>query len=426
MNLDELSGLLDVGIGDALRDLAAVVPADQAIVEIGSFRGKSTAYLAQGSKDGHGAPVFAIDPWDLPGNVYGKHGFTAPEVREVFESQLRAARLWSRVTPIKAFSVDAASAWSGPPIGLLFIDGDHTEPAIRADLAAWTPHLAHGRRDRLRRLRHEAEPRCPPRRRLARPHGADRRRPSRSVSMRLSAAVMAHPKRTAMVDELLEDLDRPVPVVWDQINDRHDTGIRAIEAYDPAATHHLVIQDDVIVPRDLLAGIERALVHIPPDAPLSLYVGRVRPFSRAVRNAVAQAGSAASWLTMQGIYWGPGIVLPTGHIPALSKWYRGDEGQQVTNYDRRVSAWFALHNATAWYTWPSLVDHRDEESLVKGHGAGRCAHAFIGTDRSALDVDWSGPAVDIPRTAQMDDARQLRAQRARRAEARQRQRVRRG
>lgn len=144
MNPEDLSGLLAPGIGDALSSLASVVPADLAVVEIGSFRGKSTAYLAAGARDGFGAKVFAVDPWDLPGNIYGKHGFTAPEIREDFERQIRACRLWSRVTPMRSFSTDAARDWSGPKVGLLFIDGDHTERAVRADVKAWTPHLADG------------------------------------------------------------------------------------------------------------------------------------------------------------------------------------------------------------------------------------------------------------------------------------------
>jgi hypothetical protein len=113
-------------------------------VEIGSFKGKSTAFLATGAKAGHGAHVYAVDPWDLPGNVYGKHGFTAPEVREAFEAQLRACRVWGQVTPIRAFSTDAARDWTGPQIGLLYIDGDHSEEAVRADVLAWTQHLADG------------------------------------------------------------------------------------------------------------------------------------------------------------------------------------------------------------------------------------------------------------------------------------------
>lgn len=236
--------------------------------------------------------------------------------------------------------------------------------------------------------------------------------------MTLSAAIMAHPSRAAMVDELVASLDRPVKVVLDEINDRHDTGIRAIEAFDPSASHHLVLQDDGVVPRDLLAGIERALRYIPQDEPMCLYTGKVKPFANEIRQAVRRAGDAASWLTMQGIYWGPGIVLPTAHIPELSIWYRGPEGSRVTNYDRRVSTWYALRKATVWYPWPCLVEHREGASLVKGHGEGRHAHSFLGTERSALDVDWTRGVVDVPRSDRMDNARQLRARRSVKAQSR--------
>lgn len=142
MNLEELRGLITPDVGNALAWLASRVPADEAIVEVGSFKGMSTAYLAAGAKDGLGAKVWAVDPWDTPGNVYGKHGYSAPIVRDDFEKQLKGLKLWSRVTPVKAFSVDAAAAWGGPPIGLLFIDADHEEASVRADVAAWRPHLA--------------------------------------------------------------------------------------------------------------------------------------------------------------------------------------------------------------------------------------------------------------------------------------------
>lgn len=229
---------------------------------------------------------------------------------------------------------------------------------------------------------------------------------------------MAHPKRAAMVEELVASLDRPVKVVWDEIQDRHDTGIRALEAFDPSATHHLVLQDDVIAPRDLLAGVERALRYIQQDEPMSLYTGRVRPFATEITQAVDRAaGAAASWLTMRGIYWGPGIVLPTAHIPELSEWYRGPEGSIVLNYDRRVSTWYGLRGATVWYSWPCLVEHRDVASLIQGHGRRRHAHWFIGEEKSALDVDWSGSVVDIPSSSSMDEVRQLRARQTTRQRA---------
>lgn len=215
-----------------------------------------------------------------------------------------------------------------------------------------------------------------------------------------------------MVDELTASLDRPVKVVWDEKQDRHDTGIRAIEAFDPSASHHLVLQDDAVVPRDLLAGVERALRYIPQDVPASLYVGRVKPFRKVVEAAVSQAGDA-SWITMDGIYWGPAIVLPTAVIEPMAAWYR-TAGKQWSNYDRRVSKWFEARKIRCWYSWPSLVDHRDGGSLVKGHGPGRTAHRFLGCDESALSVDWSGSVADMTRTDRLDMRRQLEARRPKR------------
>lgn len=143
-HLAELHGLIPPEVGAALADLAALVPSDQAIVEVGSFQGKSTCYLAEGAKAGDGAHVYAVDAWDLDGNVTGRFGFAEPATREAFEQQVRSARLWSRVTPRQGFSVDVAADWNGPPVGLLFIDADHHEDNVRADYRAWSPHLAAG------------------------------------------------------------------------------------------------------------------------------------------------------------------------------------------------------------------------------------------------------------------------------------------
>lgn len=142
--LSGLSGLITDELGEALHELAGEVPPEQAIVEIGSFKGKSTCYLAAGAKAGEGAHVWAVDPWDTPGNVTGRFGFAEPSTREAFEAQVRAERLWTRVTPIQGFSVDIAVAWDGPEVGLLYIDGDHSEAAVRGDWEAWRPHLAAG------------------------------------------------------------------------------------------------------------------------------------------------------------------------------------------------------------------------------------------------------------------------------------------
>lgn len=216
--------------------------------------------------------------------------------------------------------------------------------------------------------------------------------------IRVGVGIMAHPRRRAFVDELLTKLDRPAEVVWDRgNNDRWDTGRRTMLSCrnDPTATHWLALQDDAVIPRDLVAGVERALAHVPDGSPLSLYCGRVKPFRETVASLVAAAGPGTSWLSMAQIHWGVGIVMPTKLIPDMIAWC--DPRTDVANYDRRISRWCQYRGLTVYYPWPSLVDHRDSPSLVPGRGsAGRRAHRFLGATRSALDASWDGRVVGIP------------------------------
>jgi hypothetical protein len=220
---------------------------------------------------------------------------------------------------------------------------------------------------------------------------------------KVGVAVMAHPRRQRFVDELVARLDRPAVVVWDEKNDRWDTGRRSQLAYrnDPEASHWLVIQDDAIPCRDLVAGIEQALGHLPdPDnSPLCLYLGKTQPTRGKIQQLVAAAGPGTSWITMSQLHWGPGIVMPTHLIDDMVAWC--DQRTEVPNYDKRISRWCQHRGLTVWYPWPSLVEHRgvkENPSLVPGRTGNRHAHHFLGINRSALDRDWSGGVVGIPAT----------------------------
>ena len=139
-DLATLEGLISLEVGQALFDLASQVPADQAIVEIGSYKGKSTCFLARGAMSGRGTHVWAIDAWGLPGNTPGRFRFD--KAFPAFMAQLATAGVAEHVTAVLAFSVDAAAKWGGPAIGLLYIDGSHYYEDVLADFTAWEPHLA--------------------------------------------------------------------------------------------------------------------------------------------------------------------------------------------------------------------------------------------------------------------------------------------
>src|SRR5699024_2444091 len=135
-----------------LFDLAVNVPASQAIVELGTFHAKGSIYLAEGASLGGGAHVWTVDPHDLPGyrtttgtgRPRNRIDYTDPKHRRLAERQIQRSGHGDRITMIRDFSQDAGRAWTGPKVGLLFIDGNHYEKHVRLDFAAWERHLAPG------------------------------------------------------------------------------------------------------------------------------------------------------------------------------------------------------------------------------------------------------------------------------------------
>ena len=122
---------------------AATAPGDQ-IVEIGSFRGRSTIVLASAAPEG--VAVVAIDPH--AGNDRGPQeieGFVAEAAtdHEVFNANLAAAGVADRVRHVRAFS-DAAHVEVEGQITVLYIDGAHRYAPARADIRDWGARVAPG------------------------------------------------------------------------------------------------------------------------------------------------------------------------------------------------------------------------------------------------------------------------------------------
>jgi len=126
--IDSIPGWLSSAEGDLLFSLARLCNTGS-IVEIGSFQGKSTIYLAAGSAAGARVPVYAIDP-----NLDTCHLLQENVARSGF-SHL--------VHPIIAKSEVVAGSFD-KPIELLFIDGSHDEPAVELDWDLWVPKVIPG------------------------------------------------------------------------------------------------------------------------------------------------------------------------------------------------------------------------------------------------------------------------------------------
>jgi hypothetical protein len=222
--------------------------------------------------------------------------------------------------------------------------------------------------------------------------------------VKLSATVMAHPVREAQVVELLDSLDREIPVSWDTAGppssdprQRWANGRRAWEMHDPSADWHIVIQDDAVVVPDLLAGLEAALEHVPANTIVCPYVGTKRPSKGQITEAVRVATEqGARWLNMRSLNWGVAIAAPVDSIGEMLAWCSDssdDPARLLMSYDKRIGVYYRdILGWRTWYPFPSLVDHRGGPSIC-GHSEGRVAHRMH--DGSALDVDWMGPVLDL-------------------------------
>lgn len=126
----------------ALALLAYCAPRDGVIVEIGSFKGKSTLALASVARRYRFGPVVSIDPHTAPSvtdpNLDGKASSF-----DDFLTTLRSANLEEQIEVHRAFSREVAAGWNRR-IRMLWIDGDHTYKGTKEDFDLFSPHLAEG------------------------------------------------------------------------------------------------------------------------------------------------------------------------------------------------------------------------------------------------------------------------------------------
>jgi len=142
--VDGVEGWLSIDQVARLYHAACAAPAGQQVVEIGSFRGRSTIVLASAVDDG--VTVVAIDPH--AGNDRGPQEITgfadeAQSDHEIFKANLAAAAVGDRVRHVREFSDRAVDAVCGE-IALLFIDGAHRYGPARADIRTWGSRVADG------------------------------------------------------------------------------------------------------------------------------------------------------------------------------------------------------------------------------------------------------------------------------------------
>jgi predicted O-methyltransferase YrrM len=145
-------GFMPAAEGLALFETAAAYAPLGPVAEIGTYCGKSTIYLAAAAQAA-GQLVVTVDHHhgseeNQPGWEYHDPELVDPATGRLdtlprFRSTLAAAGLEEQVIAVVGRSADVARLWRAP-LGMLFIDGGHTDAAAQADYAGWAPWIAPG------------------------------------------------------------------------------------------------------------------------------------------------------------------------------------------------------------------------------------------------------------------------------------------
>jgi len=146
------AGFMPVAEGLALFEAAARYSRCGPVLEIGSYCGKSTIYLAAAASHA-GQLVVTVDHHrgseeHQPGWEYHDPRLVDPAAGRIdtlpsLRATVTAAGLEDHVVVVVGRSADVARLW-GTPLGLVFIDGGHTEQAAITDYEGWAPWVARG------------------------------------------------------------------------------------------------------------------------------------------------------------------------------------------------------------------------------------------------------------------------------------------
>ncbi len=113
------------------------------VVEIGSWKGRSTIALALGiSASGRGGRLYAIDHHRGSSEHIAKYGEV--DTYADFCTNIARAGVSEVVIAVRQESASAVGLFENESVDMIFIDGSHEYTAVLADLDAWRPKLTTG------------------------------------------------------------------------------------------------------------------------------------------------------------------------------------------------------------------------------------------------------------------------------------------
>jgi|HubBroStandDraft_1064217.scaffolds.fasta_scaffold05690_6 hypothetical protein len=210
----------------------------------------------------------------------------------------------------------------------------------------------------------------------------------------LSVSVMTHPARLGLATELASRLSSAgTRLAVDPRPAGPRSAVRAAavawEQLAPRATHHLVLQDDVLPHADLLDAVTRA-VRRRSEAGWTFYSNWDSRAASVLR--IAAMWGCASFEPPRDEYVSTlGVVLPHAHAVAFAARLRSASSTGAAD-DALLGQYARDTGLRVWQTIPNLIEHADGESLVGNNFEGRRRSAYYD---ALARFDQDGPALRI-------------------------------
>jgi hypothetical protein len=209
-----------------------------------------------------------------------------------------------------------------------------------------------------------------------------------SAPYSVSVSIMAHPSRAARAERLRSRFSVfPARVVYDPEPDGERSTVRtarlAWQPWDPAVTHHLVLQDDVSLTDDFESTLLDVIGH-EPAAALGLFCEWGSYSSYAVRLALL---SGHAWTESVDSYF-PTVagVLPREAAGRLAA-HLASTGTDAID-DVAVFSYLAdVERLRVLLTIPQLVQHDGDVSLI-GNGGHGVRRSTLLAPELARDREW--------------------------------------
>lgn len=152
LHLHQIKGFLEEQEGAALYEHALSASKSGPCLEIGSYCGKSTVYLAKACQLNQSS-LYAVDhhrgseEHQLGEEYHDPDLFDSSIAKmdsfKAFRRTLQLSKLEDTVVPLVASSELCRRSWA-TPLSMVFIDGGHSEAMAKADCLGWAEHLKSG------------------------------------------------------------------------------------------------------------------------------------------------------------------------------------------------------------------------------------------------------------------------------------------